>query len=81
MKLKKVALTAGLTFAFFFLFAFFWGYIQPTNNLRNFHLQLMQLYYPGFSLDFKGFFIGIVEAFVYGYVIGAFFMFIYKKVK
>ncbi|NGX31435.1 MAG: hypothetical protein K940chlam8_00803 [Chlamydiae bacterium] len=81
MKVKKVALSLGLTWAILFVFCMFWGFWTPSADLKSFHEKLLIVSYPGFSMTIQGFILGIVESFIYGLVIGGLFAYIYKKVK
>ena len=81
MKSKKVAISLGITWAIIFVICSIWGMFIQSGDLKSFWTKLMTLYYPGFSLTLQGLILGAVEAFIYGFVIGHIFAFVYKKTK
>lgn len=63
----------GIISAVFFLACMAWGFLFSDLVLQELHLNLLRLVYPGFTMSFVGAVIGIVEAFVYGWLFGALF--------
>ena len=65
LRLFPLGMSLGLTLAIFFTLCVALGAIVPDVGLHKPWLQ----FYPGFEwLTWKGFFIGLVEAFAYGWI-------------
>ena len=79
--LPRVALTLAFTWAIVYVVCLIWGSMQKSSGMRKLYEQMMAVSYPGFSMSFGGMVIGLVEAFIYGYVIGAIFCWIYNGLK
>ena len=63
----------GIISATFFLACMAWGLLFSDPVLQELHLNLLRLMYPGFTMSLVGALFGIVEAFVYGWLLGALF--------
>ncbi len=63
----------GIISAAFFLACMVWGFLFSDPVLQELHLNLLRLVYPGFTMSLAGGVIGIVEAFVYGWLLGVLF--------
>ncbi len=80
LNINKTGYVLGILSALFFIVCTIWGVLISAPVLKELHLMLMQIAYPGFTLTAVGYIIGLVEAFVYGYIIGALFAWLCKKV-
>ena len=58
-----------------------WRFLLNTQVLKDAHLQLMQIMYPGFDLTNKGLAIGFGEAFLYGLFFGVLFAWLFNKIR
>ena len=67
-----------ISVAFFFL-CMVWGVLLTSPELKELHLNILRIAYPGFAMSVWGAILGAVEAFVYGWVFGAFFAFLCRK--
>ncbi len=80
LNINKTGYVLGIISVIFYLICSFWGGLLASPALQELHLSLLQLSYPGFSFTATGYTIGLVEAFVYGWVFGALFAWLCKKV-
>lgn len=62
----------GLSVAFFVL-CMIWGVIISDPTLKELHLNILKIAYPGFAMSVTGFVIGVIESFIYGWIFGALF--------
>lgn len=76
----KIGYVVGIISVVFFLVCSVWGVLLSSVALQELHFMLLQLVYPGFAFTIIGYAIGILEAFAYGWVIGAFFTWLCKKI-
>lgn len=77
---KKVGLTLGILSLSLFFVCMAWGSLLGTAALKDLHVQLMQIFYPGFSFAVAGIILGAIEAFVYGWFIGVVYVWLCKKI-
>lgn len=77
--MRTGVVVGGLSVAFFLL-CMAWGAFLSSPELKEFHLNLLRVAYPGFAMSVWGAVIGAVEAFVYGWVFGALFAFLCRTV-
>jgi len=77
--LNKTGYVVGIISVLFYLVCSFWGGLFVAPALKALHLSLLQLTYPGFAFTISGYLIGLVEAFIYGWVIGVLFVWLCKK--
>ncbi len=68
----------GIVSAIFFLACMAWGFLFSDPVLQELHLNLLRLVYPGFTMSFVGAVIGIIEAFIYGWLFGVLFAWLCK---
>jgi len=78
---SRLSLTLAFVSVIFYGFSWALRYFQKSSSLKRLHEQILQITYPGFNTSFGGGVIGLVEAFIYGYVAGAIFYWIYKNIK
>ncbi|MBL4644509.1 MAG: hypothetical protein JKX80_01445 [Candidatus Pacebacteria bacterium] len=76
----KVGYVVGAISVGSFLVCSVWGVFLPSVALKELHFLLLQLVYPGFAFTAIGYAVGILEAFVYGWIIGASFVWLHKKI-
>jgi len=57
-----------------------WGLVLLDPVLKELHLNILRIVYPGFSMSFVGIVIGVVESFIYGWLIGVLFAWLCRKV-
>lgn len=75
----KAGYVGGILFTAFFLVCSVWGAVLGTAALKELHFNILQIALPGFSFSLLGYAIGIIEAFVYGWIAGAFLVWLCKK--
>ncbi len=75
----KAGYVGGTFFVAFFLVCTTWGALLGTPALKELHLSLLQVTFPGFSFAVSGYVLGLVEAFAYGWFGGVFFTWLCKK--
>ena len=79
IKTSKVGNATGAVSLIIFVICMSWGILLATPALKDLHIQLMQVLYPGFSFSLGGVILGLIESFVYGWLIGAGFLWLCKK--
>jgi len=77
---SKNGVVVGILFALFFVVCMAWGMILKAPELIELHQQLLVLSYPGFSFSLTGLIIGLMESFVYGWLLGAGYGWIKEKI-
>ena len=80
LNIRNTGYVVGIVSVLFFLICSVWGVVLTSAALVQLHIMLLQLAYPGFAFTIVGYSIGIIEAFVYGWVFGASFAWLCKKV-
>ncbi len=80
LNVNKIGYVVGIISIVFFLVCSVWGGIFVSPTLKALHFALLQIAYPGFAFTIVGYIIGIVEAFIYGWVIGALFAWLHSIV-
>jgi len=80
LNIIKTGNVAGIISVVFFLVCMTWSVLFTAPELKELHLNLMRITYPGFSMNFIGAILGIVEAFIYGWLFGALLAWLCKKV-
>ncbi len=78
--INKLGYAVGIISVIFYLVCTVWGGLFSSLGLKELHLQLLQLTYPGFAFTASGYIIGLVEAFIYGWVIGVLFGWLHNKI-
>lgn len=78
--INKIGIVLGIVFVAFFLICTVYGGLFADVALKELHLQIVQLMYPGFAFTAIGYLIGTVEAFVYGWILGALFVWLHNKI-
>lgn len=79
LNINKIGLVLGIISVVFFLICSVYGWLSTAVELQTLHYQLLQLMYPGFAFTVSGYIIGVVEAFVYGWLTGVLFTWLCKK--
>ena len=79
LNITKTGNVVGVISLVFFLFCMAWGAVLSDPILQELHVNILRITYPGFAMSFIGAIIGIVEAFIYGWVFGALFAWLCKK--
>jgi len=80
LNINKIGCIVGIISAVFFLICSVWGVFFSSTELKELHFNLLQLAYPGFDFTFFGYILSLVEAFLYGWLIGAFFVWLHNKI-
>ncbi len=80
VKTIKAGYAGGILFIAFFLICSVWGVMLGTPELKELHFNILQMSLPGFSFTAIGYLIGLVESFIYGWLAGAFIVWICKKI-
>lgn len=75
----KVGNVVGIISTVFFLLCMGWGAVLTDPVLIELHLNILRITYPGFAMSFVGALIGVVEAYIYGWVLGVLFVWLCKK--
>lgn len=75
----RIGNAVGIVGVVFFLLCVFWGVLLIDPNLKELHVNIMQISFPGFSFSLLGVIIGLIESYIYGFIFGAFFMWLCKK--
>jgi len=78
-KITNAGYVGGLFVAAFFLVCSVWGMLLSAPELKELHLNLLRLAFPGFGFTFLGYVLGLAEAFVYGWLGGAFVVWLCEK--
>lgn len=78
-RLTQLGWTLSLLFSLGFLVCFVWTFIL-TGDQRELHLSLLQLSYLKFSgLDAVSFISGLVQSFVWGWIVALVFLWLWKR--
>jgi len=80
LNLSKIGYIVGIISVSFFVVCSFWGLLFTSASLKELHFMLLQLAYPGFAFTVVGYTIGLLEAFAYGWFVGAFFAWLHEKI-
>lgn len=80
MKKNKIGKTVGIISVIIFIFCMFWGFLLSTPTLKELHINLLKIFYPGFNFNTIGIIIGLFEAYIYGWIIGISFVWLHKKI-
>ena len=75
----KTGHVAGILSVAFFALCMLWGFVLSDPTLKELHLNILRIAYPGFGMSLVGFLIGAVEAFIYGWVFGALLAWLCRK--
>ena len=76
----RAGYAGGVFVVAFFVICAAWGILLGAPELKELHLNLLRLTFPGFGFSFSGYLIGLVEAFVYGWVGGVFLVWLCEKI-
>ncbi len=76
----KTGYVIGVLSVAFFALCMSWGLLISDPILKELHLNILRIAYPGFGFSAVGLLIGAVEAFVYGWLLGALFAWLCRKV-
>lgn len=77
-KYNQIAVVLAIISLIFFIICSLWGFALTSETLKALHFQLLQIFYPGFSFSAVGYLLGIVESFVYGYLLGLLFVYLHE---
>lgn len=76
---KHIAIPAGLLLAVIYIICYFWGYTNDDPAVQELHLNLLKLSFLGFSgLNGLSFFLGLIQSFIWGLIVGAVFYLGYR---
>lgn len=75
----KTGNVVGIISIVFFLLCMIWGTIFTDPILKELHQNILKIMYPGFVMTLTGIIIAIIEAFIYGWILGALFNWLYQK--
>ncbi len=78
--ITKTGNVFGILSIILFFVCMAWGVLLSEPSLQELHLNLIKVAYPGFAMSLGGAIIGIIEAFVYGWIFGVVFAWLCKKV-
>lgn len=76
----KAGYAGGIFIAAFFLICSVWGFLLGAPELKELHLNLLRLAFPGFGFTVFAYLLGLVEAFVYGWIGGVFLVWLCEKI-
>ena len=79
LNISKTGNVVGLVSMAFLLLCMSWGFVLASPVLKELHLDIMRIVYPGFSMSLIGAIIGLAESFAYGWLFGAFFAWLCRK--
>ncbi len=80
LRIIKAGYVGGLSVAAFFIVCSAWGVLLSAPELKELHLNLLKLAFPGFGFTFSGYVLGLAEAFAYGWLGGVFVVWLCKKI-
>lgn len=76
---KKTGKVMGIISVAFFLLCMVWGVVLVDPTLKTLHANILRIVYPGFAMSFVGFLMGIIEAFIYGWILGVLFAWLHNR--
>lgn len=76
----RISNIVGLVTVAFFALCVLWGVLLTDPSLKELHINIMRISFPGFAFSGLGIVLGLVEAYVYGWIFGALFMWLCKKI-
>ena len=79
LRTTQTGTIVGILSVVFFLLCMAWGLLLTDPVLKELHVNLLRIALPGFSMSLIGFIIGAVESFIYGWIFGALFSLLHKK--
>ncbi|XKT74804.1 MAG: hypothetical protein ACJKTH_01830 [Patescibacteria group bacterium UBA2163] len=79
LRITQTGTIVGILSVVFFFLCMAWGLMLTDPILKELHVNLLRIALPGFSMSLVGFIIGAIESFIYGWVFGALFSFLHKK--
>ncbi len=80
LNIVRIGIVVGIVSVVFFLLCVVWDSAISDQALRELHNNILRIAYPGFSASFTGILIGAVEAFAYGWILGALFSWLCNKI-
>ncbi len=80
LSINKIGLVFGILSVVFYIVCTAWGSLFSDVALKALHLQLLQLAYPGFAYTAIGYIVGLIEAVIYGWAIGALLAYTHNKI-
>ncbi len=80
LNITKSGNVLGIISIAFFLICMAWGLALTSPTLKELHENILRIAYPGFSMSFAGATIGIIWAFIYGWLLGALFAWLCRKI-
>ena len=79
-KVTKTGNLIGILSVIFFFICMSWGLFIFDPVLKELHINMMKIAYPGFSMGLGGAIIGTIESFIYGWILGALFIVLHKRI-
>ncbi len=80
ISVTKAGYVGGILSVAFFIVCSMWGGLLGAPELKELHWNILRIAFPGFGLGVFGYVVGLVEAFVYGWAVGAFFVWLCRKI-
>lgn len=80
LNITKTGNVVGIISIAFFFLCMSWGFVLTNSVLSELHVNILRIAYPGFSMSFIGAAIGTVWAFIYGWLFGALFAWLCRKI-
>jgi uncharacterized protein YacL len=80
LNIKKTGYVVGVISLVFYVVCTVWGALIGSQELKELHVKLLEIAYPGFGFNFLGYIVGLIESFIYGWLLGAFFAWLCRKI-
>ena len=80
INITKTGNVVGIISIAFFLLCLIWGVILTDPVLKELHTNIIRITYPGFTISIGGVIIGLIEAFIYGWLFGVLSSWLCKKI-
>jgi hypothetical protein len=80
LSIKKTGNLIGILSVVFFVLCMFWGILLTDPVLKELHVNILRIVFPGFTMSFIGTVIGTVESFIYGWVFGVLLAWLCRKI-
>jgi hypothetical protein len=77
---SKMGNVIGIISLVIFVVCTGWGALLSAPELKELHFNLLRIFYPGYGAGLAGIIIGAVEAYIYGWLIGAGFVWLCKRI-
>jgi len=80
LNITKTGYVVGIISVVLYVICTVWGVLLGSQELKELHVKLLEMAFPGFSFTFIGYIIGLVESFVYGWLFGVFLAWLCRKI-